>query len=94
MTIHRMYELDNTTPQRLVALGGHSGKDITIQNQGASDVLIGGDDSLSTGNYGFKLKVDQAISFELPGSDAIYALSAGEAGSVISVLDMTLESGE
>jgi hypothetical protein len=89
-----MYELGNTTPERLINLGGHSGKDITIQNQGPDDVLIGGDDSLSIGNYGFKLKVDQAISFELPGSDALYALAAGAAGSVISVLDMTLESGE
>lgn len=94
MTMHRMYEIGNTTPQRLIDLGGHSGKDITIQNQGSSDLLIGGDDSLSTGNYGFKLKVNQAISFELPGSDALYAIAASVSGSVVSVLEMSLEQGE
>jgi hypothetical protein len=89
-----MYEIGDTTPQRLIDLGGHSGKDITIQNQGSSDLLIGGDDSLSAGNYGFKLKVNEAISFELPGSDALYALAANNLGAVVSVLEMSLEVGE
>lgn len=92
--MHRMYEIGNTTPQRLIDLGGHSGKDITIQNQGSSNVLIGGDDSLSTGNYGFKLKVNEAISFELPGSDALYAIAESVSGAIISVLEMSLEQGE
>jgi hypothetical protein len=91
MTTHIIYEL-NSTPLRLTPLGKHSGKDITLQNQGPDAVLIGGDDTLSGSNFGYKLPVDSAISFELPGGDSLYAITEGSA--LLSVLDMSLEQGE
>ena len=87
-----MYEI-GATPQRITPQGTHSGMDITIQNQGSEVLYIGADDTVSTGNYGYKLAVNQAFSVELPGQDAIYAMSPDN-GTIISVLRFSLEQGE
>lgn len=92
MTIHALTTLSDTTPTRLTPNGSHSGMDITIQNvNNTGYIFIGGDDTLSSTNYGFRLIPNQAIAFELPGSDALYAL--GEADEMkVGILQTGLES--
>lgn len=76
MAQHSLITLSSTTATRLSPNGIHSGVDITIQNINNNGyIYIGGNDTVSSTSYGFRLIPNQAISFELPGADALYAVS-------------------
>jgi len=91
MTQSSRNALSNTTPVRLSPNGTHSGLDFTIQNSNdAGYIYLGGSDSLSSSNYGFRILPNHSISFELPGQDAIYAL-ASTTGMYVSVIYTSLE---
>lgn len=76
MAQHSLITLSNTSATRLTPNGIHSGMDLTIQNTNDSGyIFIGGNSSVSSSNYGFRLIPNQAIAFELPGSDSIYAIA-------------------
>jgi hypothetical protein len=92
MTMHATVTLSNETATRLTPNGIHSGMDITIQNfDDAAFVYIGGED-VTTEDFGFRLSPGSAISFELPGKDALYAI-ADENETMVAVLKTNLESG-
>jgi hypothetical protein len=66
--------------------------DITIQNvDGSAYVYLGGE-GVTTSDYGYRLQPGSAISFELPGRDAIYAISDTE-DSQVAILKTNLEVG-
>jgi hypothetical protein len=91
MTTSNRQSLSNTTPLRLSPNGTHSGLDFTIQNCNDSGyIYLGGTDSLSSTNYGFRILANHSISFELPGQDAIYAL-ASTSGMSVSTIYTSLE---
>ena len=91
MTIHTLATLNSSTSTRLTPNGAHSGMDITLQNVNASgSIYIGGED-LALNNYGYRIMPDTAISFELPGKDALYAMSEVD-GMLIAILQTGLET--
>ena len=92
MTLHSLTTLSTSSATRLTPNGTHSGMDITIQNVHATAVVYIGGLGVTTLNYGFKLSPSNAFSIELPGSDALYAISDTN-GSKIAVLKTNLESG-
>jgi len=92
MTTHNLTTLGSSAPVRLTPNGIHSGMDITLQNTHASNnVFIGGEDVTSS-SYGFKLVPGTAISFELSGQDALYAIASGSSTN-LAVLMTSLEVG-
>ena len=92
MTIHNLVTLSSSTATRLTPRGGHGGMDITIQNTNDSGyVYLGGTSDTTSSDYGFRLIPNQAISFELPGNDALYAISQNNA-MTIGILQTGLES--
>ena len=90
MTAHRI-ELIGAVAKRITPNGTHSGMDITIQNVNESGNIYVGGEGVSTTNYGYKLMPNHAISFELPGLDALY-LIADETDSQAAILSIGLES--
>lgn len=92
MTTHALITLSDVTATRITPNGIHSGMDITIQNVHESAyVYIGGED-VTTLDYGYRLMPNAAISFELPGRDALYAISDTNE-SQVAVLKTNLETG-
>jgi hypothetical protein len=92
MTQHAKFVLSDSEATRLTPNRIHSGMDITIQNIDSSAyVYIGGED-VTTSNFGYRLIPGHAIAFELPGKDALYAISDTDE-SEIAVLKTNLESG-
>ena len=92
MAEHAIVTLSSTVPTRLTPNGIHSGMDITIQNINTDGFVYIGGETVSTTNYGYRLSVENAITFELPGKDSLYAIS-GNAGAQVAVLKTKLESG-
>lgn len=92
MTMHSLTTLTNTSATRLTPNGLHSGMDITIQNVHSSAYVYVGGVGVSSSNYGYRLSPNNAISFELAGIDAMYAISDTN-GSKIAVITMGLEAG-
>lgn len=92
MTQHSKIILSNTTDTRVSPAGKHSGVDITIQNLDASAYVFIGAEGVTSSSYGFRLAPGAAISFELPGTDALYAISDTDE-SEVAVLKTKLESG-
>jgi hypothetical protein len=66
--------------------------DITVQNVHASAYVYIGGEGVTSSSYGYRLAPNTAISFELPGKDALYAITATN-GSQIAVIKTNLESG-
>jgi len=66
--------------------------DITIQNIDSSAFVYIGGEETTTSSFGYRLSPGNAISFELPGRDALYAISDTD-GTEIAVLKTNLESG-
>ena len=92
MTTHATISLSSETATRLTPNGTHSGMDITIQNvDNAAYVYIGGED-VNPEDFGYRLSPNSAISFELPGRDALYAITDVDE-SYIAVLKTNLETG-
>lgn len=92
MTMHSLTTLTNTSAIRLTPNGLHSGMDITIQNVDSSAYVYVGGVGVSSSNYGYRISPNNAISFELAGIDAMYAISDTN-GSKIAVITMGLEAG-
>jgi hypothetical protein len=93
MASHNLFTLNNSTSTLLSRYGTHSGADITIQNVNASGyIYLGGNSSVSAENYGFRIMPNHSISFELPGSDSIYAIASSN-GMNAAVIITNLESG-
>ena len=93
MANHSLISLSDSEPSIVGPLPTHSGADITIQNvHGSAYVYLGGDDTVSSTNYGFRLSPNFAVSFELPGKDSLYAVTSVD-GSQIAVLITGLEQG-
>ena len=92
MTTHATISLSSETATRLTPNGIHSGMDITIQNvHNTAYVYIGGED-VNPEDFGYRLSPGLAISFELPGKDALYAITDVDE-SYIAVLKTNLETG-
>lgn len=92
MTIHSLITLSSSTATRLTPNGLHSGMDITIQNvDDAAYVYLGGEGVTSL-NYGYRLAPGAAIAWELPGRDALYAISDTN-NSKIATVKTNLETG-
>jgi hypothetical protein len=66
--------------------------DITIQNIDASAYIYIGGEDLTSSSYGYRLSPGSAISFELPGKDALYAITSTN-NSQIAVIKTNLEVG-
>jgi hypothetical protein len=92
MTSHSLTPLSNSTATRLTPNGVHSGMDITIQNIHASAYVYIGGEGVTSSSYGYRLNPGTAISFELPGKDAMYAISDTN-NSQVAVIKTNLESG-
>lgn len=91
MAEHTTKILSTNSVTRITPLGSHSGMDITLQNVNSSGyIYIGGTDDLSSGNFGYRISPNHAISFELPGRDALYAISSID-NMVLAVMQTGLE---
>jgi hypothetical protein len=92
MTTHALTTLSNTETNRLTPDGTHSGMDITIQNTDSSAYVYLGGEGVSSIDYGFKLSPGSSWSVELPGQDALYAISDIN-NSKVAILKTGLETG-
>lgn len=92
MTLHSLIQLPANEAVRLTPPGHHSGMDITIQNIETSEYVYLGAEGVNSEDFGYRLAPGTAFSIELPGTDALYAISVNNA--YISVLQTNLESGE
>jgi len=92
MTQHIKITLSDSAATALTPSGTHSGMDITIQNLDSSAYVYVGGEGVTTSSFGYRLSPGAAISFELPGKDALYAISDTDE-SEIAVLKTRLESG-
>ena len=72
--------------------GSHSGMDITIQNIDSSAYVFIGGIGVNSEDFGYRLAPGSAWSVELPGKDALYAISDIN-GSLVALLKTGLESG-
>jgi hypothetical protein len=92
MTTHALTTLSSSAATLLTPNGIHSGMDVTIQNVHASAYVYIGGEGVTASSYGYRLNPGSAISFELPGKDALYAIT-GTNGSQVAVIKTNLESG-
>lgn len=92
MANHALVTLSSSTPIRLSPTGTHSGCDLTIQNVNATGYIYLGNSAVSSSSYGFRILPNHSISFELPGKDAIYAVSSTN-GMQAATITTNLESG-
>jgi len=90
MTTHSLITLSSTSATRLTPNGTHSGMDITIQNTHASAIVYIGGEGVTSSSFGYRLSPGAAWSVELPGKDALYAITNTN-GSSIAVLTTGLE---
>jgi hypothetical protein len=92
MTLHAHTTLSNTTATRLTPNGLHSGMDITIQNIHESAYVYVGGEGVTASDYGYRIAPGAAFSIELPGQDALYAISTVNS-SKVAILKTGLETG-
>jgi len=92
MTTHAIITLSSATATRLTPNGLHSGMDITIQNVHESATVYVGGEGVTSSNYGYRLLAGNAVSFELPGRDALYAITSIN-NSQVAIIKTGLESG-
>jgi hypothetical protein len=91
MTQHALTTLSNTSATRITPNGVHSGLDITIQNTDGSAYVYLGGEGVTASSYGYRLAPGSAWSVELPGTDALYAITDTN-NSKIAVLWTGLEN--
>jgi hypothetical protein len=91
MTQHALTTLSNTEDTRITPNGVHSGLDITIQNTDGSAYVYLGGEGVTASDYGYRLAPGAAWSVELPGTDAMYAVTDTN-NSKIAVLWTGLEN--
>ena len=92
MTSHALTTLSSLDAARLTPNGIHSGIDITVQNVHASAYVYLGGEGVTTSSYGYRLSPGSAISFELPGRDALYATTDTN-NSQVAIIKTSLETG-
>jgi hypothetical protein len=92
MTTHAIVAINNATPTLVSPNGTHSGCDITVQNINESGYVYVGGAGVTTTSYGYRVSPNTAISFELPGYDAIYLIGSTTLNA--AVLTMGLEVGD
>jgi hypothetical protein len=92
MTTHALTQLSNTTATRLTPNGIHSGMDITIQNVHDSAYVYVGGTGVTSSSYGYRISPGGAWSVELPGAEALYAISSVN-NSNVAILTTGLEVG-
>lgn len=90
MTQHSLTALSNTSATRLTPNGIHSGMDITLQNVNETAYVFVGGEGVTSSNYGFRISPNNGWSIELPGQDALYAISDVN-GANVAVLKTGLE---
>lgn len=93
MTTHILRSLSNTEATRLTPNGTHAGMDITLQSVNSDGYIYVGGEGVSSTNYGFRIMPNHSISFELPGNDALYAISSVN-DLKLAVLETGLEAGQ
>lgn len=76
MVKHSLLSLSSSTATALSPTVTHAGTDITIQNVNESGYIYVGNESVTTTSYGFRILPNHSISFELPGTDSLYAVSS------------------
>jgi hypothetical protein len=92
MTTHAIITLSGDMATKLTPNGIHSGMDITIQNLESETYVYIGGEYVTSSNFGYRLAPNSAISFELPGRNALYAISYTD-GAQIAILKTSLEVG-
>jgi hypothetical protein len=92
MTTHSLITLSDSEDSRLTPAGIHSGMDVTIQNLDSEAYVYIGGEGVTTSSFGYRLAPASAISFELPGKNALYAISDTD-GTQVAVLKTGLEDG-
>jgi hypothetical protein len=92
MTTHLTTALSSSSATRVSPLGIHSGVDITIQNLSSEAYVYLGGEGVTSSSFGYRIPPDSAVSFELPGKDALYAVTSSN-GSQVAVLKTGLEVG-
>ena len=92
MTTHVVTTLSNISATRLTPNGMHSGMDITLQNVNLSGYIYVGGEGVTSSDYGFRMMPSHSVSFELPGLNALYAISS-ENGMKLAIIKIGLESG-
>ena len=90
MTTHALTTLSSTSATRLTPNGIHSGMDVTIQNVDASAYVYLGGEGVTSSDYGYRLAPGSAWSVELPGLDALYAITDTNS-SRVAIIKMGLE---
>jgi hypothetical protein len=92
MTTHLTTSLYSGNATLVSPLGIHSGVDITIQNLDSEAYVYIGGEGVTSSNFGYRVAPATAVSFELPGKDALYATTSS-ASSQIAILRTGLEVG-
>jgi len=90
MTLHAHTTLSSTSATRLTPNGLHSGMDITIQNIHESAYVYVGGEGVTASDYGYRIAPGAAFSIELPGTNALYAISTVNS-SKVAILQTGLE---
>jgi hypothetical protein len=91
MANHEIVNLSTTTAVRLTPPGTHSGMDITLQSVNLFGYVYIGGEGVTSSDYGYRLMPNHAISFELPGQNALYAIASDE-DMDLAVLKIDLEA--
>lgn len=92
MAEHRIVALNNAEAVRITPAGLHGGMDITLQNNETEAYVFVGAEGVTPTNFGYRiLPGGHAISFELPSSDSLYAVT-DVASANVSVMQIGLES--
>ena len=91
MANHEIVNLSTTVATRLTPPGTHSGMDITLQSVNLFGYVYIGGEGVTSSDYGYRLMPNHAISLELPGQDALYAI-ASDADMDLAVLKIDLEA--
>lgn len=89
-TTHNLYTLSNTEATRLTPIGMHSGMDITLQNVNPDGYIYIGGEGVTALNYGYRLNPNNAIAWELPEKDALYAIASAD-GLKVATIKTSLE---
>jgi hypothetical protein len=66
--------------------------DITVQNIHESAYVYVGGEGVTASDYGYRIAPGAAFSIELPGQDALYAISTVNS-SKVAILQTGLETG-
>ena len=91
MASHEIVALSDSSDTRLTPPGTHSGMDITLQNVNLFGYIYIGAEGVTSTNYGYRLMPNHAISFELSGPDALYAI-ASDPDMDLAVFKIELET--